>query len=107
MKKLKIFIGLIFGLGLLAGCQFTNNVEKEQDTVSILDILTQDPKGPVKEFNLTAKETNWKLNDPASISAWTYNGTVPGEEIRVTECDVIKVKLKNELPEPVTSLRVF
>ena len=31
--------------------------------------------------------------------AWTYNGTVPGPEIRIKQGETIKVRLKNELPE--------
>ncbi|MBK8050265.1 MAG: multicopper oxidase domain-containing protein [Anaerolineales bacterium] len=35
-------------------------------------------------------------------TAWTYNGSVPGPMIRVTEGDKVRVVLKNELPEPTT-----
>ena len=36
------------------------------------------------------------------MTAWTFNGSVPGPEIRVKEGENVKIKLKNELPEPVT-----
>jgi FtsP/CotA-like multicopper oxidase with cupredoxin domain len=57
---------------------------------------------PVKNFTLTAKETDIKIKDGVSMAVWTYNGTVPGQEIRVVQGDFVKVELKNSLKEPVT-----
>ena len=57
---------------------------------------------PVKNFTLTAKETDIKIKDGVSMAVWTYNGTVPGQEIRVVQGDFVKVELKNNLKEPVT-----
>lgn len=37
-----------------------------------------------------------------TVTAWTYNGTVPGPMIRVTEGDQVRVIVKNELPQPTT-----
>jgi len=51
---------------------------------------------------LTAQETEWELAPGKVIKAWTYNGAVPGEAIRVCEGDRVRVILKNELPEPTT-----
>jgi len=56
----------------------------------------------VKVFELTAKAVKWKLTDGAEVTAYTYNGTVPGPMIRVTEGDRLRVIVKNELPEPTT-----
>ncbi|MET3682716.1 FtsP/CotA-like multicopper oxidase with cupredoxin domain [Alkalibacillus flavidus] len=55
-----------------------------------------------KEYTLIAQEEQWQLDENNKVNAWTYNGTVPGEPLRVTEGDVLSVKLKNELSEPVT-----
>lgn len=57
---------------------------------------------PIKNFTLTAKETDIKIKDGVSMPVWTYNGTVPGQEIRVVQGDFVKVELKNNLKEPVT-----
>ncbi|MBB6215452.1 FtsP/CotA-like multicopper oxidase with cupredoxin domain [Anaerosolibacter carboniphilus] len=57
---------------------------------------------PVKRFTLVAQETNLEIKEGVIIPVWTYNGTVPGEEIRVTEGDYVQVELKNTLTEPVT-----
>ena len=37
-----------------------------------------------------------------TVTAFTFNGTVPGPMIRVTEGDQVKVIIKNELPVPTT-----
>lgn len=52
---------------------------------------------PMKEFTLTAQ--------PGMIgghAADTYNGTVPGPELRVTQGDRVRVKLVNRLPVATT-----
>jgi FtsP/CotA-like multicopper oxidase with cupredoxin domain len=56
----------------------------------------------VEEFFLTAKEVDWELQPGTTVKAWTYNGTVPGPEIRVKEGDLVRVHLKNELPAATT-----
>ena len=61
---------------------------------------TQD--GAVKVFNLTTQAVQWSLTDGVTVTAFTYNGSVPGPEIRVTEGDTVRVIVKNELPEPTT-----
>ncbi len=53
-------------------------------------------------FTLTAKESMLHLDDNTMRTAWTYNGTVPGPQLRVKQGETVKINLKNELPEPVT-----
>jgi FtsP/CotA-like multicopper oxidase with cupredoxin domain len=52
-----------------------------------------------KEFDLTAKITDWEVSPGKIVKAWTYNGTVPGPTIKVNDGDKVRVVLKNELPE--------
>lgn len=58
----------------------------------------------VKVFDLVAKPVKWKIQSKYEMqpevwaTAWTYNGTVPGPMIRVTEGDRVRVILKNDLP---------
>jgi manganese oxidase len=56
----------------------------------------------VKVFEITTKPVLWKILDDVTVTAWTYNGTVPGPLIRVTEGDRVRVVVKNELPDPTT-----
>ncbi len=57
---------------------------------------------PVREFKLTAKPAKINLGRGPSFLALTFNGQVPGPEIRVKEGEVIRVVLTNRLPEPTT-----
>lgn len=56
----------------------------------------------VKKFNLLALESTNEIKEGVFRKVWTYNGTVPGQEIRVTQGDFVEVTLKNILPDPVT-----
>lgn len=56
----------------------------------------------VKVFELTAKAVKWTILDGTSVTAFTYNGTVPGPMIRVTEGDQVRIVIKNELPDATT-----
>lgn len=85
---------------ILSGCQA--EAQENPEAINITDIPIEKPgNATIKEFKITAQKTNWQIKGQ-TIEAWTYNGTVPGEEIRVQEGDWVKVHLKNELDEPVT-----
>jgi manganese oxidase len=57
----------------------------------------------VKVFELVAAPVRWTILDdgdePVVVTAWAYNGTVPGPMIRVTEGETVRIILRNELPE--------
>ncbi|WP_043976983.1 multicopper oxidase family protein [Priestia megaterium] len=64
---------------------------------------TQEPEIKIgKEFTLTAKEATHDFGNGTKLPVWTYDGSVPGSQIRVKQGDKVKVNLKNELSEPVT-----
>lgn len=50
-----------------------------------------------KVFYLTAKEVDWEVEPGKIVKAKTYNGVVPGPEIRVQVGDKVRIVLKNEL----------
>ena len=50
-------------------------------------------------YDLTAKVVQWEVSPGRKIEAWTYNGTVPGPEIRITQGQRVRVRIKNDLPE--------
>ncbi|WP_257345728.1 multicopper oxidase family protein [Pseudalkalibacillus decolorationis] len=54
------------------------------------------------EFTITANEQTLKINEETTLPVWTFNGSVPGSEIRVKEGEKLTINLKNELPDPVT-----
>lgn len=61
--------------------------------------LEYEMDGDVKVFRLTAAITPWEWDTGEWVDAWTYNGVVPGPEIRVTEGDKVRIIVTNELPE--------
>lgn len=56
----------------------------------------------VKEFNLIAEVVNTKLVPERPLTAWGYNGSVPGPTIEVQEGDRVRIIFDNHLPEPTT-----
>jgi len=72
------------------------------NTVSDKKIIEAKEGQPVKRFSIVAKESKLKIKKGLVLPVWTFNGTVPGSEIRVTQGDFVQVELKNELNEPIT-----
>ncbi len=58
--------------------------------------------GRVREFSLTVGRSQWELAPGKTVQAYTYNGQVPGPELRFTEGDTVRVTVTNELSEPTT-----
>lgn len=56
----------------------------------------------VKEFNLIAEVVHSRLLPERPITAWGYNGSVPGPAIEVQEGDRVRIVFDNHLPEPTT-----
>ena len=56
---------------------------------------------PLRDFVLTAREATVQVG-PIRWQTWTYDGGVPGPEIRVTRGDRLRVRLDNRLVEPTT-----
>ncbi|MDZ4671519.1 MAG: multicopper oxidase domain-containing protein [Phototrophicales bacterium] len=55
--------------------------------------------GDVKVFRLTCTEVEWEAEAGIVAVAMTYNGIVPGPEIRVTEGDRIRLIVTNEMTQ--------
>lgn len=53
----------------------------------------------VKVFTLTAEAVQWPIMQAVTVTAWTYNGMVPGPLLRVTEGDNVRIVVVNNLPE--------
>jgi len=73
-----------------------------------LDELLIPPKplphqpGRVREYHLTAVESEIEVARGVRYSAWTYNGTAPGPVIRATQDDLLRVHFLNNTPHPHT-----
>lgn len=108
--KLKMVAILSFILIILAACSSKENEDTNTNRAALgnkvqevtakqttdSEILTGN------EFTIVAKEATHQLNKDVNVNAWTFNGSVPGSQIRVKEGEKVKITLKNELPDPVT-----
>lgn len=56
----------------------------------------------VKEFNIVAEVVSSELVPGRPITAWGYNGSVPGPTIEVQEGDRVRIIFDNHLPEPTS-----
>ena len=57
---------------------------------------------PVREFSLVARAANIDVGGGRTWRTWTYNGLLPGPELRVREGERLRVVLTNELPDPTS-----
>jgi FtsP/CotA-like multicopper oxidase with cupredoxin domain len=80
-------------------------VPEATETVGGQPLAFREEEG-VKVFELTARPVRWTILDtdgqPVVVTAWSYNGAVPGPLIRVTEGDTVRIILTNELPDPTS-----
>lgn len=78
-----------------------SNIQPAAETKDGLPLVYREENG-VKVFELTTKTIRWQILDEVYVTAFSYNGTVPGPMIRVTEGDQVRVIVKNNLDEPTT-----
>ncbi|MFI8577771.1 multicopper oxidase family protein [Rossellomorea aquimaris] len=118
MKRLILFSFFLFFTIVLAACssqendmgsmdhsgsndnakQSSTNSEDQSDGVKTVDTETLTGN----EFTITAKEGIHQLTPTTSVNALTFNGSVPGSQLRVKQGEKVKINLKNELNVPVT-----
>jgi len=77
------------------------NVQPATETEGGQPLVFREENG-AKVFEITAKAVQWPILDGRTVTAFTYNGTVPGPMIRVTEGDQVRIVVKNELPDATT-----
>lgn len=58
--------------------------------------------GNVKEFAIDVQEVTHELDDGVVVTAWAFNGVVPGPTIRVEEGDLVRVHFTNTHHQPHT-----
>jgi FtsP/CotA-like multicopper oxidase with cupredoxin domain len=121
----------ILSLSLLAGCSNTTNSQTNGSATSASTTATVAPATPkvapaftgaggekdltdgeklatytmdngVKVFHLDAKPVQWEVTKGVYKTAWAYNGSVPGPQIRVNQGDRVRIIVKNDLPEGTT-----
>jgi manganese oxidase len=84
----------------------TAEASRQQQTAA--DLLHETALQPTIEadgthhYTLTASQFPWQLYPGRTVTAWGYNGSVPGPLLRFTVGDKIAVTLVNHLPQPTT-----
>lgn len=78
----------------------TDNFKNNHDYAK--GIVAPRPGQPIKKFILVAESKKQEIAKGIIEEVWTFNGRVPGPEIRVKQGDFVQVVLKNYLKEPVT-----
>jgi FtsP/CotA-like multicopper oxidase with cupredoxin domain len=68
----------------------------------LLTDIFPETRRSIREFRFSASQATVNLGVGPDFNALTYNGRVPGPEIRVREGEIIRVVLKNYLPEGTT-----
>jgi FtsP/CotA-like multicopper oxidase with cupredoxin domain len=70
-------------------------VESTVPGVGVGELRGRFADGPVRRFTITARHAPLTRPDGSTVDALTYDGTVPGPELRVTEGDQVEVTLHN------------
>jgi FtsP/CotA-like multicopper oxidase with cupredoxin domain len=68
------------------------------DSISLTSLVAGESDAPVKTFNLITQTAKIDIGNGKTVNAYTYNGTLPGPEIRVQQGDMVVVNLVNKLP---------
>lgn len=73
------------------------------EAVSVTKLTGPQTGQPDQRFQLVAEKQKVKLASGDVIDAWTFNGQLPGPELRVKQGDLVEVKLINkDIEEGVT-----
>jgi len=65
-------------------------------------VLEPRVEGGVWVYELETRPVRWQILPGTRVTAYTYNGTVPGPEIRVPYGQRVRVVVTNSLPDPTT-----
>ena len=111
---LALLAGVLLGAGGIAGAYahaLASRSPTDATMASVLDRASLEqvlaeaevpPTGETRRFELAVQATSWELLPGVQTEAVTFNGTVPGPTIRVTEGDTIEIVVRNELDEPTS-----
>jgi len=92
--RLRRFVSALVALMILAGAAVV--------TVNSWPQAAAEYVPQTREFTLVASEFDWEIQPGTVVRAWGYNNQIAGPEIRVTEGDLVRVTLVNELPVATT-----
>ncbi|NHW34655.1 multicopper oxidase family protein [Paenibacillus aceris] len=72
--------------------------------ISVADLTGPREGTPDRHFTLSAQKKTVTLSSGKTVDAWTYNGQIPGPELRMKEGELIEVTLLNlDIEQGVTA----
>ncbi|MGW4638469.1 multicopper oxidase family protein [Sphaerisporangium sp. NPDC004334] len=84
-----------FGAGHPAGAHTAGAPGYDRPVTALRGPASPAPGGTVRRYELTARTATVTLSSGRKVTAWTFNGTVPGPPITATEGDLVEVRLRN------------
>jgi FtsP/CotA-like multicopper oxidase with cupredoxin domain len=89
---------------LISGCRgptTTTRAPSRNRNIGIdgRDYSIAPPESPAREFVLEARPTEIEIAQGRRVSAWAYNGQLPGPEIRVREGERVRISVRCNLPQ--------
>jgi len=89
-------LGVVAGINPLPYAVNMSSGGPGRRSVTMADLNEPPGRQPEKDFTLTAQVAHIPVL--GGQEAWTYNGTIPGPELRVKQGDRLRVTLTNHLP---------
>jgi len=89
-------LGVVAGINPLPYAVNMSSGGPGRNSVTMADLNEPPGRQPEKDFTLTAQVAHIPVL--GGQEAWTYNGTIPGPELRVKQGDRLRVTLVNHLP---------
>ena len=65
-------------------------------------VLPHTVDGGTWVYRLEARPVRWEILPGTRVTAWTYDGAVPGPEIRVPYGQRVRIEVRNSLPDETT-----
>lgn len=93
---------------VLAGCtddqasKESSTAALEQESMVKVNTVMASPVVDAKAYTIIAKKGMLPVHDDVTLPVWSFNQAIPGPELRVQVGDTVKIKLQNELEEPVS-----
>ncbi|GAA3368870.1 multicopper oxidase family protein [Streptomyces sannanensis] len=71
--------------------------------VSVDDLKGPTTGTPDRRYTLTAQEAKIELASGRTVDAWTFNGQIPGPELRMKQGELVEITLVNKLKDTPVS----
>ncbi|MUT68690.1 multicopper oxidase domain-containing protein [Paenibacillus sp. NEAU-GSW1] len=99
--KDKLHAGMAHGYD--PGTESTPGLEAAVKALTSFDygvVSTREDGKTVREYQITASETDVEIAKGITFPGWTFNGTIPGPTLRCTEGDILRIRFGNISSHP-------